>query len=251
MKINLWTRNHSPWIKAVSTVDGLTLIPDCIPKSSKKYIPKWWKTLAYNSGLTTLDSNASPNVKACPSFIDYFSKGIVLPMWVDSILYFNSETNTWRWKVADEQFPIQVHSNDQYLNFVPHKFLGKESYFIFKLVAPWKFFTPKGYSLMQLPMTYHFNEDFSVLSGVIDTDTYHEVNPQVVIHSDKKEIFIPRGTPLVQLIPYKRTEEKLEVLEYSDAPKTYRKKINKQYLNFSTVFLNSNKYNEDRKHADE
>jgi hypothetical protein len=58
---------------------------------------------------------------------------------------------------------------------------------------------------MQLPMFYNFNGDFSVMPGVIDTDIHHIINQQVVYHGDGEEIFIKKGTPIAQYIPFKRS----------------------------------------------
>ena len=54
------------------------------------------------------------NMKNCPSFSDYFTKGYIVPMWTDSYLYFNSETNDWKWTTSDDKFSWQYHSNHQY-----------------------------------------------------------------------------------------------------------------------------------------
>ena len=77
---------------------------------------------------------------------------------------------------------------------------------VFKFISPWNLITPKGYSVLQLPMFYHFSNDFSVLPGIIHTDTHHELNQQILYHGEGKEIFIRRGTPLVQYIPFKRSK---------------------------------------------
>jgi hypothetical protein len=104
------------------------------------------------------------------------------------------------------------------------------------LLSPWKIITPKGYSTLQLPATYHFNDDFSVMTGIRDTDVYHNLSIQLLIHSPNKEIFIPRGTPLAHYFPYKRLEETLEVLEYKDSSDNDKLSLQKFDLNMSTKF---------------
>jgi hypothetical protein len=183
-------------------------------------------------------------MKICPSFSDYFTKGYIVPMWTDSYLHFNSETKEWKWSSSDNRFSWQHHTNEQYLDYVDHKFLNKDSFFVFKIRLPWSVFTTKGYSLYQLPTFFHFNEDFSVVPGVRDTDVYHEINIQILIHSDKKEIFIPRGTPLAQYIPFKREKTKYNVRE---ANKKDLLKISAHELNLSTRFINLTSYLKDRK----
>ena len=49
------------------------------------------------------------------------------------------------------------------------------------------------------------------MPGVIDTDIFHEINMQLVYLTDEKEVFIKRGTPLVQYVPFKRSKIKPEI----------------------------------------
>jgi len=243
-KLKILIKNKKPFIDFVSTIPGLESIEDTIPKPAIKYIPEWWKDLSYVSSYHGLDEAVAGNVKNCPSFMDYFSQGYILPMWTDVILYYNSDTKDWAWRTPDPRFSFSNHNNGQYIDHVSHKFLGKSSYFVFKASCPWRIITAPGYSTYQLPVFYHFNEDFSVLPGIRDSDTYHQINPQIVIHSDKKEIFIPRGTPFAQYVPFKR--EKVTGKIRSASEKDNQKFI-KDDLRFTTKFMGSNTYVNDRK----
>jgi hypothetical protein len=237
-------KRKEPLIQFVSTIPGLSFIDECIPKPALKYIPDWWKETPFIDSTHTMGKVTGGNVKNCPSFMDYFSQGYVLPMWADTILSYDSETKTWAWKSADDKFKWSVHENGQYLNTVSHSFLGSDSYFIFKAQCPWRIITKPGYSTYQLPVFYHFNKDFSVLPGIRDSDTYHQINPQVVIHSDKKEIFIPRGTPLAQYVPFKREKNNGLVRDMEERDSLI---FAKDDLRFSTKFTGSNVYVNDRK----
>ena len=237
-------KNKKINVDFVTTVSGLSQLNDCIPKKAQEYIPDWWKNSPTVKTKSSLGHVSAGNMKNCPSFSDYFTKGYIIPMWTDSYLHFNSETSEWKWNTSDDRFSWQYHSNDQYLDYVDHKFLNKNSFFVFKTKLPWSVFTTKGYSLYQLPTFFHFNDDFSVVPGVRDTDRYHEINIQILIHTDKKEIFIPRGTPLAQYIPFKREKTNLSVRE---ANKKDLLKINTHSLNLSTRFTPLDSYLKDRK----
>ena len=240
----IFKKNKNINVDFVTTIEGLSELDDCVPKKAQEYIPDWWKNSPTIKSKKKWSGNSAGNMKVCPSFSDYFTKGYIVPMWVDSHLYFNSETKDWRWATSDSKFTWEMHTNEQYLDYVDHKFLNKESFFIFKTKLPWNVFTTKGYSLYQLPTFFHFNEDFSVVPGVRDTDVYHEMNIQFLIHTDKKEIFIPRGTPLAQYIPFKREKTILNVRE---ANKKDLFNINKHNLNLSTRFVPLESYLKDRK----
>lgn len=240
----IFKKNKEIEVNFVTTINGLSKVDDCLPKKAQEYIPNWWKNTPTVKSERNFNGVSFGNVKACPSFSDYFTKGYILPMWVDSNLFFNSETKEWAWSTSDSQFTWEQHSGEQYLDYVDHKFLDKKSFFVFKSKIPWNVFTTKGYSLYQLPTFFHFNEDFSVIPGVRDTDIYHEINIQLLIHTDKKEIFIPRGTPLAQYIPFKREQTKLNIRE---ANKEDLLNINAHNLNFSTKFIGLESYLKDRK----
>ena len=52
-------------------------------------------------------------------------------------------------------------------------------------------------------------------------------------HTDKSEIFIKKGTPFVQYIPFKRIDFKIDVHESTE----YERKLFRNYnLNFQTSF---------------
>jgi hypothetical protein len=63
-----------------------------------------------------------------------------------------------------------------------------------------------------MPLFYHFNRNFTILPGTIQTDVHHKINQQVLFHTKKKEIVIERGTPFALYIPYKRETLDFEVI---------------------------------------
>jgi hypothetical protein len=197
-------KEEKPLIQFVSTVPGLEDIEDIKPKLAKNFIPEWFKN-------TPLSSLGKGNIRDCPSFPDYFSQGYVIPMWTDSLLEYDPKTEIWKSQSSDQMPVWHFHSNDQLIDFVSPSFLGETTQFVFKAICPWRIITPPGWSVLQIPMIYHFNKDFSVMPGVIDTDIHHEINQQVMYHGNGKQVFIKRGTPLATYIPFKRTKHDSEV----------------------------------------
>jgi len=192
-----------PKIEFVSTVDGLADNQTILPQPAKNFIPQWWKNMP-----ATLHENSEvmPSVKTakiCPSFPDYFGMGYVIPMWADTTLKYDEEKDTWEWRCGTSggPFSVDVHPHSQFLNYVSPNYLGQKPTLVFKFNCPWRALVPKGYALLQLPMFYSFNPDFVVLPGVIQTDIHSELNQQVLYFGSGKEVFIKRGTPLVQYVP--------------------------------------------------
>lgn len=194
-------------IEFISTVPGLASIQECRPVPANKMTPSWWKNLPLKKG------KDHTNVKACPSFPDYFSSGYIIPMWVDSTISYDKATGAFSWTTADNKFDWDIHPQRQMLDDVSASFLGDQAQLIFKSNSPWRIITPKGWSVYQLPLFYHYDNNFSVLPGIIDTDIHHQINQQVAFTSNSTEVFIKRGTPFVQYVPFRRKKLTMNIRE--------------------------------------
>ena len=199
-------RKQKDIIQFVSQIEGLETIEECRPKPAKFYIPEWFKNIP---------SNNPTSVKKCPSFTDFFSQGYVVPMWVDTKISYYKEIDEWRQESSIPGIDMTFHANNQFIDYVSPYFNGVQGNFVFKANSPWRIITPPGWSVLQLPMFYHFEKDFSVLPGIIHTDIHHEINQQVLYHGEGREVFIPRGTPIAQYIPFKRLETSVSVSDFT------------------------------------
>jgi hypothetical protein len=203
--------------------------------------PEWWKKIKLDNGMY------SSNVKACPSFPDYFSQGYIMPMWVDSIIRFDSTNDTWSWETADNKFSWEMHKQEQFINHVKADFFGDIIKAVFKASCPWRIITPKGWSVYQIPLFFHYENEFTILPGVIDTDIYTQINQQVAFTSKSIEVFIKRGDPFAQYIPFKR--EKLGLV-VRDADSIEAAKLKANDLKISGLFTGRGSYKKLQKNRD-
>jgi len=190
-------------IQFISTIEGLETIEECLPRPAKYFIPKWFKDIP---------SKEIGTVKDCPSFPDYFSQGYILPMWTDVKMKF--ENKVPKFQLSAKRFSFDIHGNNQMLDYKTAIFNGVEGQFVFKANCPWRIITPSGWSVLQLPLFYHFNQEWSVLPGVIDTDIHSEINQQILYHGDGKEVTIKCGDPFVLYIPFKRSDKLKHEVRY-------------------------------------
>lgn len=225
-------------IDFISMVDGLETLEDCKPRPAKNYIPNWFKNIP---------NNIPGTVKTCPSFPDYFSLGYVLPMWMDSVLNYNKETNVWNSLSSPKMPGWEIHQNHQLIDHVTPYFNGSKSDFVFKAVCPWRIITPPGWSVLQLPIFYNFNKDWTILPGVIDTDIHHEINQQVLYHGNGEDIAINRGEAFALYIPFERKKNKLNI---RSANKNDIKKISSANLNLFSRLNNSGSYRKMQRERD-
>jgi len=210
-------------IIVTSNLPELLYDEEITPKPSKEFIPEWYKTVPvevknYQHNYKKLTDLRT--VKACPSFTDVFKLGYVFVAPCDIWLNI-SENGKPEWKVPHENFLVDLHPKAQFVDYIPDKNLR----YTFKFVSPFRVITPPGYSVMQLPMMYHYNKEFYVPYGIIDTDIHHEINQQICITTDD-EVLIKKGTPLCYLIPFKREKYKLSIEKYK---KHYDRIMRSQY----------------------
>jgi len=219
-------------IQFISTVEGLESIEKSLPRPAKHFIPKWFKDIS---------SEKTMSVKVCPSFSDYFSQGYIIPMWSDVALNQEEEDN-FSWQSSTGIFDWDFHAKDQLIDYVKTSFNGIEGQYVFKAICPWRIITPPGWSVLQLPLFYHFNQEWSVLPGVIDTDIHHEVNQQVLYHGNGNLIKINSGDPFALYIPFKRSNKLKHEIFYQT--QKHKKLFNKISLSLNQNFKPNGWYRE-------
>ena len=83
-----------------------------------------------------------------------------------------------------------------------------------KFRQPWTISTPEGTSCYWLDPFLKMNDNWTAMQGVIDTDGFNQIDTNciTIIHPLTNENFIiPKGTPIVQIVPFVRTKWKHEL----------------------------------------
>ena len=212
---NLFLPKKKPTIEFYSHIEGLFDLEHLRPQKGMKHIPEEYHSIPSNYGQEWYKHDAERDewcrtAKQCPSFVDVFREGYVIVAPCDIWLW--TDGDAFKWKTALDFVNISIHADNQLKDYFQDSTIKK----IFKIDNVWKIRTPKGYSIRQIPLFYHFNPDWQVAYGLINTDTYHELNVQIIFTSEKEEVFIKQGDPLCYIVPFKR--EKLldmEITEYS------------------------------------
>lgn len=194
------------------------------PVPTKVNIPKWYKDLNH-----TVENQT---VKGCIPFLETLTTGYLLKIPQDIKIYFNvinPQTN---------QPDVFLKINDRMsgeiamaygLNFMqqgerghpigqlegcPYINTNKNLSFV-KIINPWIIKTPPGYSCLFLPPLNNTDDRFFIIPGIVHTDRFPvEVNFPIVINGDKYptlETVLERGTPYVQVIPFKRESWKMKI----------------------------------------
>ena len=193
------------------------------PVPCKLNIPDWFKKLSHT------ESNRT--IKGCIPVLDSLTAGYILKIPID--LYIEHNTINKEQRITEiitspssstpPSEPIinlnnrdnqQVHPVEQVGDKCPHAQKNKNLPF-HKILNPWTIKTPPGYSCLFLPPLNNTDDRFSIIPGIVDTDSYtNEINFPFIVNGDKYPVLkstIKEGTPYVQVIPFKRDSWKMEL----------------------------------------
>lgn len=183
-------------IKFASDLDFINL-----PKTAASYFPKWHKeTNVYIDNAPT-KIQSGKTFKHCLPFMDALRSGYIHELWADLEIESVNNSKSFLWKQKDYELISTKQDGSSGMMSIPSGYDKKLYSFNHNLYIK----TPPGYSVM---ITQPFNRTdlpFYALSGIVDTDT----NPMfpggypVFLKSGFNGI-IPRGTPMLQIIPFKR-----------------------------------------------
>jgi hypothetical protein len=175
------------------------------PVPSLKTVPDWYRqTPEYTSGERLItDGNTPHTVKKCIPVFDALTVGYIIPTYADVQVTQRDGLPYYEWPLHNaisfhpvEQAPLHPGRND-----APYP----------KWTNPWAIKTPPGYSCLFVPPMHNPNGIFTILPGIVDTDTYTPpVNFPFTLDGVEWEGIIPAGTPMVQVIPFKRDSWKME-----------------------------------------
>jgi hypothetical protein len=203
--------NKKPIIKFVSTIPELEKEEKLHPRPYKSFMPEWWASIP--NKLT----NGEGTIKRCAGLADLFSQAYVVPMWMETKVDFIDSKEVSITKDNKFMFPEwELHPSDQLLDHTNINIGNNIVTHTLKVVSPWSIILPRGYSLLQLPVFYHFENRYSVIPGIIDSDIFHEANIPLFIHNNNKTLYFKEGEPFVMYIPFKRSKFKHSILGKKD-----------------------------------
>jgi len=208
------------------------------PELASHFMPKWFTSMPAHHG-SGKDTHAT--AKRCVPLLDVMTAGYIIPLWLDLKVAYAIKPLKYRQAFPEEEdrevkfeWPNDFHTMNS-LNRAP---IIKQSggpdpkvFFdidglninenVWSLTSPWIITTPPGYSCLYTIPFNHPITNMHFMSGIVDTDMHSTmVNFPFVWTSNSWEGLIPSGTPLIQVIPFRRDSFKADI-EYFG----YRKKF--------------------------
>jgi len=177
------------------------------PSPSLRFVPEEYKKMSRYAGIK---SEENKTVKMCVPFLDSYTTGYIIPFPADINCFYDKENQKMNFElnsVMPDQFSnmfnVSGHNSHQISNELRYNRRTIEA--VFKFMNPWHIKTPRGYScIFTTPFNHNF--PFELIDGIVDTDDHPlPVNFPFYWTLDSSQSFlIKKGTPMVQIIPFKR-----------------------------------------------
>ena len=169
------------------------------PKAASRFIPDWYSKMeSYIGGNKKPDGKGETlaTVKRCMPVFDAIAAGYIIVSPADVYVSIKDGQQNFEWSSFGLISFHPIKQAETHPSVKPHAYP--------KWVNPWAIKTPKGYSTLFV-QPFHRESVFTILPGVVDTDEYFApVNFPMVINDPEFEGLIPKGTPIAQVIPFKR-----------------------------------------------
>lgn len=211
-----------------------------IPEPASRFLPEWYKktpSTIENNGMNF--GQPSTTVKKCMPIFDLITAGYMITAPCD--IYLDA-TNPEKlhWSIPMALLPYQgdmfaSHAPEQYEHLPINKNTHHKD--LLRIFPFWATGTPKGYSIMVLQPAYSDPGPLTALQAIVDTDNFiTDGHLSFLVQKDFKGV-IKQGTPLIQIIPFKRESWEKDIAPVEESEGIF----NKQRLKLRAMFINGYK----------
>jgi hypothetical protein len=192
------------------------------PRPSKNFIPKWYKDMSpydksesnpsgRNISIDSFLSNAT--AKKCTPMLDGMSAGYIVPLWCD--VQVKQEKNKLdnkfypkiSWRIDLDVFEIHGQSSRDVAAPIGYDQI------VFKFLTYFNIKTPPGHSISISTPAGHYGLPLYAIPAVIDSDKSVIDNNFPCWIQTGFEGVLEKGMPIAQVVPFKRTNWKINILE--------------------------------------
>ena len=199
-----------PTIDFICDPADLGVITEPVP--AKLSMPDWFKRLPAVDDAAVSATNNGLTVKRCMPFLDAMMLGFVLPLAATTRLEVRENGKTVE---AGWEFDKVMVSNHGSHQVAGHPLSARPP---MKFHNYWTIRTPPGWSCLFVAPLNREPLPVAIIAGVVDTDAYHSlINfPFFATGADGVHV-LEKGTPLVQVIPFRRADAALKPALNRDA----------------------------------
>lgn len=169
------------------------------PHPASRSMPEWYRKMnGTTEGIMT--------VKKCVPFLDSLALGYHIPLTAEVVWDGISQNFNYNspLEVVSRHHDTQIEgvSLPPEFNKTPHKWINN-----------WFVKTPRGYSTLFIHPLNRMDLPFYSFSGVVDTDSHPMITHFPFVLREDFSGSIPAGTPIVQAIPFKRSDWDSETID--------------------------------------
>lgn len=195
------------------------------PYPASQRIPKWWREetpyQAFDQNpdgkkIFVKDGVSNATFKKCVPMLDALSSGYLIDLFADVLVRRSGDhlSITWRTHqdVVSNEGVFQKHGESSKLVQPPPGYSND----VYKYTNTWIPMTPPGYSVLVTEPFGFRDTPFKAIPAVIDSD---KSKFELVVPMWLKKNFegvIEKGTPLIQMTPFKREDWKAEYSYFKD-----------------------------------
>jgi len=197
-------------------------------------IPPWFKNMTpfadADKELKLENGKANLTGKKCIPMLDAMTSGYLIPLWADVLVDATSEEKlpSITWRVSKAVF--EMHGNQKEGVEAPSDFHTQP----FKYLNFWRIITPPGYSILVTQPFGFRNTNLMAIPAIVDTDKAKLQNLFPVWIKKGFKGVIEKGTPIVQITPFKREAWESEFVTHAEGE--YE---NLENLNFGSNIVNN------------
>lgn len=172
-----------------------------IPKPSKKYVADWYKNSNHFIGgeMEIKEYGLNKDLKLCAPFLDVMISGYTVDLLCDLVVERNKGEVKFTWTES----PAPVAPRDKKMASSLPRPAGHDRN-MYAWVMPYGPLTPPGYSALVTHPFNRFDLPFTSTSGIIESDNYSMPGEIPFFFKEGFEGIIPAGTPILQILPFKR-----------------------------------------------
>jgi hypothetical protein len=187
------------------------------PKPATQSIPRWYRndplyTTGNGDDLSSIKKGGAGTYKMCVPIVDSLTSGYTVSLSAAVMVANTSESEyvpsiSWgvHWK------PLEHKGKEALANYpIPTGYFNE----FFRWVTYWGLRTPSGYSTLITHPHHRYDLPFITVGGVVDTDKHPNALQFPFFIKEGFEGIIEAGTPIAQLLPFKRDNWKSESVDF-------------------------------------
>lgn len=214
-----------------------------MPKPAKMYVPDWYKNIKPDKKITVMQNGITDNaeIKRCMPFLDSLTSGYIQETWTDIAISRDGMDTNYTYAMNPS---ILKHRPK-----VSLKTCSAYNQIEMTWQVHWAPKLPKGWSVLITHPANRLDLPFVTLTGIVDADSFSSVDPNGAnlpfFLYENFEGIIPAGTPMYQIIPFKREDWTSSAGIYNEDESMKKNSELRKYFfhGYKKLFWNKKNYN--------